>query len=145
MTYSTFHQDYDERINEAMEELHNAVHIEDDSGSSTDQEDSIATGTCDKETNTVSMYSDRPTIKRRPQEGARNSTIRRSQTFSPACRPGSQYVCRVGTASGQGLFEAKCISRPSMWDIFCGAIHVAFGPDIQYNFDFSGIFPFLSK
>lgn len=88
-------KDYDEKINEVMEELHNAVYIEGDSGSSTDQEDAMAAVTCDKETNTVSMYSDRPTIKRRPQEGPRSSTIRRSQTFSPACRPGSQYVCRV--------------------------------------------------
>ncbi|XP_048775157.1 protein WWC2-like isoform X3 [Ostrea edulis] len=114
--------DYDERINEAMEELHNAVHIEDDSGSSTDQEDSIATGTCDKETNTVSMYSDRPTIKRRPQEGARNSTIRRSQTFSPACRPGSQYVCRLNRSDSdsamshfrKGPFQRNSLDRRSM-------------------------------
>lgn len=101
-------QDYDEKINEVMEELHNAVHIEDDSGSSTDQEDFIAADTCDKETNTVSMYSARPTIKRRPQEGSRSSTIRRSQTFSPACRPGSQYVCRVSIYHMLPLSYACC-------------------------------------
>ncbi|XP_062572107.1 protein WWC2-like isoform X1 [Saccostrea cucullata] len=114
--------DYDEQINEVMEELHNAVHIEDDSGSSTDQEDAMTTGTCDKETNTVSMYSDRATIKRRPQEGTRSSTIRRSQTFSPACRPGSQYVCRLNRSDSdsamshikKGPFQRNSLDRRSM-------------------------------
>nr|XP_022328024.1 protein WWC2-like isoform X2 [Crassostrea virginica] len=114
--------DYDEKINEVMEELHNAVHIEDDSGSSTDQEDFIAADTCDKETNTVSMYSARPTIKRRPQEGSRSSTIRRSQTFSPACRPGSQYVCRLNRSDSdsamsnfkKGPFQRNSLDRRSM-------------------------------
>lgn len=114
--------DYDEKINEVMEELHNAVYIEGDSGSSTDQEDAMAAVTCDKETNTVSMYSDRPTIKRRPQEGPRSSTIRRSQTFSPACRPGSQYVCRLNRSDSdsamsnfkKGPFQRNSLDRRSM-------------------------------
>ena len=81
-----------------MGELHKVLNTEDCSGSSTDQEDeSIAT--CDQSTNTDAMYGDQPTIKRRPHEHAvRGSAIRRSQTFSPACRPGSQYVCKVCAA-----------------------------------------------
>lgn len=55
--------------------------------------------TCDKETNTEALYR-RHNIRRsqRSQDSSISSTIRRSQTFSPACRPGSSYICRVSNS-----------------------------------------------
>lgn len=86
-------QDYNEKIQEILEEFDHAVDIacNDDF---IEQDDSAER--CDKETNTEARYSDRPPIKRRTQDSIRSSTIRRSQTFSPACRPGSNYICKVG-------------------------------------------------
>ena len=64
---------------------------------STDHEDLSRTETCDKETNTLPRMQN----VRRKSHGstsgteARNNAIRRSQTFSPACRPGDNYICKV--------------------------------------------------
>ena len=73
---------------------------EEDSDSLTDIEDDNIP-TCDQGTNTDGIYAVPPTIKRRPPPtssvSSRSSTIRRSQTFSPACRPGVRYECKVST------------------------------------------------
>jgi len=67
---------------------------------SIDQDDTLRTDTCDKQTNTINVRvpssgdSARPRSQGSSSEG-RNSSIRRSQTFSPACRPVNNYVCKV--------------------------------------------------
>ena len=79
-----------------MEEFDHAVDIACNVEDFAEHDDS-SSATCDKETNTEGMYSDRPPTKRRTgQDTSRGSAIRRSQTFSPACRPGSNYICKVG-------------------------------------------------
>lgn len=92
--------DYNEKIQEIMEEFDHAVDIACNVDAFIEQDDS--TVRCDKETNTEGMYSDRPPIKRRTQDRIRSSTIRRSQTFSPACRPGSNYVCKLNRSDSDG-------------------------------------------
>ncbi|KAK3100597.1 hypothetical protein FSP39_022334 [Pinctada imbricata] len=115
-------RDYDEQLNEAMGELHKVLHTEDCSESSTDQEDDSIV-TCDQATNTDGMYADQPTIKRRPNDHTvRSSSIRRSQTFSPACRPGSQYVCKLNRSDSdssmphykKGPFQRGSLDRRSL-------------------------------
>ncbi|OWF46020.1 protein KIBRA-like isoform X2 [Mizuhopecten yessoensis] len=90
-----------------------------------DQEDLVAT--CDKETNTDGIYATaHPTIKRRPPQpsvtSSRGSTIRRSQTFSPACRPGNNYVCKLNRSDSdssmphfkKGPFQRHSMERRSL-------------------------------
>ena len=50
--------------------------------------------TVDAETNTDTRQGG-PEIKRRSDDSTRNSAIKRSQTFSPAGRPGNDYICKV--------------------------------------------------
>lgn len=59
-------------------------------------EGTIKIVTCDKETNTETEYR---LHRRRPEASIRGSAIRRSQTFSPAGRPGMDYICKVCTAT----------------------------------------------
>lgn len=74
----------------------------------TDQDDTLRTEMADKQTNTlrgdiraasrsdgVSGSRSQGSSSGSSSEG-RNSNIRRSQTFSPACRPGLNYICKVG-------------------------------------------------
>lgn len=91
-----------------------------------DQEDLVAT--CDKETNTDGIYATaQPTIKRRPPPqpsvaSSRGSTIRRSQTFSPACRPGNDYICKLNRSDSdssmphfkKGPFQRHSAERRSL-------------------------------
>lgn len=66
---------------------------------STDQDDLLKTETCDKQTNTITVRmpsADNSTrLRSQGSSEGRNSSIRRSQTFSPACRPVNNYVCKV--------------------------------------------------
>ena len=63
---------------------------------STDQDDTSRTETCDKETNTLNVRQQAAESGHRSQSSeGRNSGIRRSQTFSPACGPGAHYICKV--------------------------------------------------
>ncbi|VDI70705.1 protein KIBRA [Mytilus galloprovincialis] len=106
--------DYNEKIQEILEEFDHAVDIacNDDF---IEQDDSAER--CDKETNTEARYSDRPPIKRRTQDSIRSSTIRRSQTFSPACRPGSNYICKLNRSDSDGSmpnFKKGSFHRHSM-------------------------------
>lgn len=82
-------------MQEVLAELENIENLDDHFSES---DESLHVKTCDAETNTEGDYSVKE-IKRRPHNHhIRNSTIRRSQTFSPACRqqpPG--YVCKVCT------------------------------------------------
>ena len=62
-----------------------------------DEEDINPDGTvrlvlCDKETNTENEFRN---PRRRTTENVRGSAVRRSQTFSPAGRPGNDYICKV--------------------------------------------------
>lgn len=50
--------------------------------------------TCDKGTNTDGDF-EICKVKNRTTDNVRKSTIRRSQTFSPADRQGTAYVCKV--------------------------------------------------
>ncbi|XP_060062647.1 protein WWC2-like isoform X2 [Ylistrum balloti] len=90
-----------------------------------DQEDLVTT--CDKETNTDGIYATaQPTIKYRPSlpcvASSRSSTIRRSQTFSPACRPGNSYVCKLNRSDSdssmphfkKGPFQRHSAERRSL-------------------------------
>ncbi|XP_048243489.1 protein kibra-like isoform X2 [Haliotis rufescens] len=85
-------KDYNEMMQEVLAELENIENLDDHFSES---DESLHVKTCDAETNTEGDYSVKE-IKRRPNNHHfRNSTIRRSQTFSPACRqqpPG--YVCK---------------------------------------------------
>jgi hypothetical protein len=97
-------QDYTEMIQEVLDELAQSVdnHTFDDQF--TESDDSPYIKTCDAETNTEGEYRHLE-MKRRAHSSVRNSTIRRSQTFSPACRqmpPG--YVCKVQTLALLPLF-----------------------------------------
>ena len=60
----------------------------------TESDDSAHIKTCDAETNTEGEFGQLE-MKRRSHSSGRNSAIRRSQTFSPACRHGAGYVCKV--------------------------------------------------
>lgn len=67
---------------------------------SADHDDTLRTETCDKQTNTINVRvpSADDSMRSRSQGSSsegRNSSIRRSQTFSPACRPVPNYVCKV--------------------------------------------------
>ena len=46
---------------------------------------------CDKETNTDVKYR----MKKREAAGHSGALVRRSQTFSPSGRPGTDYICKV--------------------------------------------------
>ena len=62
--------------------------------------------TCDKETNTELECRQQ---RRRSEETVRGSAIRRSQTFSPAGRPGSDYVCKVRPhADHKEMVNGRC-------------------------------------
>lgn len=82
---------------------------------STDHEDMLRTETCDKQTNTINMRvpsaDDSVRLKSQGSSEGRNSSIRRSQTFSPACRPVNNYVCKVRIKqfiSSTVLLETTC-------------------------------------
>lgn len=64
---------------------------------STDHEDPLRTETCDKETNTINVRMQQAVESGRRSQSSegRNSGIRRSQTFSPACGPTAHYICKV--------------------------------------------------
>lgn len=78
-------------IQDVLDELSQSVDYDD---RYTESDDSSHIKTCDAETNTEGEYS-HVEIKRRSHSSVRNSTIRRSQTFSPACHHGAGYVCKV--------------------------------------------------
>ncbi|XP_033744026.1 protein WWC2-like isoform X2 [Pecten maximus] len=129
----TMGPDEDEEDEEDEGEINDHLHIQQilnqfdqavDSENS-DQEDLVVT--CDKETNTDGIYATtQPTIKRRPPQpsvaSSRGSTIRRSQTFSPACRPGNNYVCKLNRSDSdssmphfkKGPFQRHSAERRSL-------------------------------
>ncbi|XP_053398838.1 protein KIBRA-like isoform X2 [Mercenaria mercenaria] len=90
---------------------------------STDQDDPLRTETCDKETNTLNVRQQVAESSRKSQgsEG-RNSGIRRSQTFSPACGPGAHYICKLNRSDSdssmplykRGPFQRNSLQRRSL-------------------------------
>ena len=92
-------------IQQVLEELDSVDNLDD----FTESEDGVPPVTCDAETNTdageytlreVKRHHHRHHHKQQQQQrymnSLRSSTIRRSQTFSPACRqPPPGYVCKV--------------------------------------------------
>lgn len=98
---------------------------------STDQEDLLRIETCDKETNTTQMRY-LPVLSgsgksQEPSGSSRASVIRRSQTFSPTCRPGTSYVCKLNRSDSdssmplykRGPFQRNSLERRSLrWKRF---------------------------
>lgn len=93
-------QDYTEMIQDVLDELVQSVeNVYDDHFTESDESPQIKT--CDAETNTEGEYRVHES-KRRSHHSVRNSTIRRSQTFSPACHHGADYICKV-------IFDFLCL------------------------------------
>lgn len=85
-------------VEDVIQGLERTLEKECSSEGSTDQEDLLRTETCDKQTNTITVRVPSTDDSRSRSQGSskgRNSSIRRSQTFSPACRPVNNYVCKV--------------------------------------------------
>ncbi|XP_052793910.1 protein WWC2-like isoform X2 [Mya arenaria] len=98
----------------------------------TDQDDTLRTETADKETNTINVRNKGAEAR---QEG-RNSNIRRSQTFSPACRPGGKHVVKLNRSDSdssmplykRGPFQRNSVQRRSQrWKRFPSSIGVRGG------------------
>lgn len=91
---------------------------------STDHEDPLRTETCDKETNTINvrMQQVAESGRRSQSSEGRNSGIRRSQTFSPACGPTAHYVCKLNRSDSdssmplykRGPFQRNSLQRRSL-------------------------------
>ncbi|GAB1604454.1 protein WWC2-like isoform X2 [Argonauta hians] len=84
--------------------------------------------TCEKGTNTDGDFVYK--AKKRPTETVRKSTIRRSQTFSPADKQGSAYVCKLNRSDSdssmplykRGPFQRNSTVRQSLrWKKLPGA------------------------
>lgn len=95
LSYTSPLQDYTEMIQEVLDELAQSVDNFYYDDHYTESDDSPHIKTCDAETNTEGEYGHLEK-KRRSHHSVRNSTIRRSQTFSPACHHPAGYVCKVG-------------------------------------------------
>ncbi|XP_041357146.1 protein WWC2-like [Gigantopelta aegis] len=96
-------KDYNEMMQEVLEELEKMEQSDDHF---TESDESLPMKTCDAGTNTEGEFIVRE-VKRRPHHHhhnhhIRNSTIRRSQTFSPACRQGPGYVCKLNRSDSDG-------------------------------------------
>lgn len=117
--------EYSEKFQGIMEEFDNAVNII-HSDTSTDTEENDKKVTCDKETNTEAVYANvqpkRPTQDKTASSSSRSHAIRRSQTFSPACRPGADYVCKLNRSDSdssmphykKGPFQRHAMERRSL-------------------------------
>lgn len=115
-------RDYTEMIQEVLEEFAqlSADNFYDDHFTESDESTHIKT--CDAETNTEGEYAGMLEMKRRSHSGVRNSTIRRSQTFSPACHHGAGYVCKLNRSDSdssmplykRGPFQRNTLERKSL-------------------------------
>ncbi|KAH9513964.1 Protein wwc2 [Bulinus truncatus] len=134
-------QDYAEMIQKVLTELADSVDNYDDEDL-TESEDGLLSSKCDKETNTelgdyrLREVKHRGTHHHYPQRHAnstlRSSTIRRSQTFSPACRqPPPGYVCKLNRSDSDSSmplykrmpFQRNTVSRRSLrWKRADGSI-----------------------
>ncbi|XP_076467518.1 protein WWC2-like isoform X2 [Babylonia areolata] len=112
--------DYTEMIQEVLEELAQSVdNLYDDRY--TESEDSAHIKTVDAETNTEGEFGPLE-MKRRTHGSVRNSAIRRSQTFSPACRHAAGYVCKLNRSDSdssmplykRGPFQRNTLERKSL-------------------------------
>lgn len=90
---------------------------------------------CDRGTNTDAEF-EICKVKKRTTEHVRKSTIRRSQTFSPADRQGSAYVCKLNRSDSdssmalykRGPFQRNSTGRQSLrWKKLPGATASAGG------------------
>ncbi|XP_067663170.1 protein WWC2-like isoform X2 [Haliotis asinina] len=113
-------KDYNEMMQEVLAELENIENLDDHFSES---DESLHVKTCDAETNTEGDYLVKEIKRRQHNHHIRNSTIRRSQTFSPACRqqaPG--YVCKLNRSDSdssmplykRGPFQRNALERRSL-------------------------------
>ena len=114
-------------MQEVLEELEKMEQFDDHL---TESDESPRVKTCDAETNTEAEFVVRE-VKRRPHHHhIRNSTIRRSQTFSPACRQGPGYVCKVGHSQHTSYFSFQpvlhdwCNKGRGMCYPVCRMVHI---------------------
>ena len=77
---------------EGEEEEEEEEYLEEEDEEDVTPDGTVHIVTCDKETNTDSGFRH---PRRRSDDTVRGSAIRRSQTFSPAGRPGIDYTCKV--------------------------------------------------
>ncbi|KAK7474264.1 hypothetical protein BaRGS_00034507 [Batillaria attramentaria] len=113
--------DYTEMIQEVLDEFAqlSADNYYDDHFTESDESPQVKT--CDAETNTEGEYGTLD-MKRRSHSSVRNSTIRRSQTFSPACHHGAGYVCKLNRSDSdssmplykRGPFQRNTSERKSL-------------------------------
>ncbi|PVD34256.1 hypothetical protein C0Q70_05524 [Pomacea canaliculata] len=113
-------KDYTEMIQDVLDELVQSVeNVYDDHFTESDESPQIKT--CDAETNTEGEYRVHES-KRRSHHSVRNSTIRRSQTFSPACHHGADYICKLNRSDSdssmplykRGPFQRNTMERKSL-------------------------------
>ncbi|XP_070197385.1 protein WWC2-like isoform X2 [Littorina saxatilis] len=114
-------KDYTEMIQEVLDELAQSVDNFYYDDHYTESDDSPHIKTCDAETNTEGEYGHLEK-KRRSHHSVRNSTIRRSQTFSPACHHPAGYVCKLNRSDSdssmplykRGPFQRNTLERKSL-------------------------------
>ncbi|XP_064608638.1 protein WWC2-like isoform X2 [Liolophura sinensis] len=116
-------------IHEVVQEVEEV--LEQHAGENLTAEELLEVITCDKETNTEGEYH-APEIKRRTNDSIRSSTIRRSQTFSPAGHHAvpDYYICKLNRSDSdssmplyrRGPFQRNTVERRSLrWKRLPGA------------------------
>ncbi|XP_035825058.1 protein KIBRA isoform X1 [Aplysia californica] len=162
-------KDFEQMIQEVLDELAESVdHCDHDNF--TESEDGQLVVTCDKETNTEAgeytlrevkrhgphHHRHHPHHKQQQQQrymnSLRSSTIKRSQTFSPACRqPPPGYVCKLNRSDSDSSmplykktpFQRNTVSRRSLrWKRADGSVgfmpltsHIPFRTSLDLELD----------
>ncbi|KAK6172410.1 hypothetical protein SNE40_016065 [Patella caerulea] len=113
--------DYNEMQQLVLEDLERLENSDNFDDRFTESDESLHIRKCDQSTNTEGEYRLREN-KRRTHEAVRNSAIRRSQTFSPACRQGPGYICKLNRSDSdssmpkykKGPFHRNALERRSL-------------------------------